>query len=186
MAESVARLGRFQTASLAIVTAGVCYLAGRIADALVITTPQTLWPYWPGCAALVAILLITPTRIWRYLVPAGILGFILYDFQTGVPLRSIIFLAIVDVGEVLVAADRLYDFGPGAGRFGGNITAEGTPKELLRSTKSLTGQYLSGRKEIAIPKRRRMNSGENPTPLRHAKPRMRRFLDPVPALSRAR
>lgn len=104
MAESVSRLGRFHTAILAIVTAGVCYGAGRLADALVITTPQTLWPYWPGCAVLVAILLIFPTKLWRYLIPAGIVGFVLYDLQTGVPLPSIAFLALVDVSEVLVAA----------------------------------------------------------------------------------
>jgi excinuclease ABC subunit A len=58
--------------------------------------------------------------------------------------------------KVLGAADRLFDFGPGAGRFGGTITAEGTPKELSRKSASLTGQYLSGKKEIAIPTVRRM------------------------------
>jgi len=60
--------------------------------------------------------------------------------------------------EVLDASDRLYDFGPGAGRFGGTITGEGTPKELRRRKSSLTGQYLAGKKEIAIPKTRRMDS----------------------------
>jgi excinuclease ABC subunit A len=62
--------------------------------------------------------------------------------------------------EVLDASDRLYDFGPGAGRFGGTITGEGTPKQLRRSKSSLTGQYLAGKKEIAIPKTRRMDSIE--------------------------
>jgi excinuclease ABC subunit A len=61
--------------------------------------------------------------------------------------------------EVLAAADRLYDFGPGAGRFGGTITAQGTPKELSKAPASLTGQYLSGKKEIAIPNTRRMETG---------------------------
>ena len=61
--------------------------------------------------------------------------------------------------EVLAAADRLFDFGPGAGRFGGTITAAGTPKEISRASASLTGQYLSGRKEIPIPKTRRMEAG---------------------------
>jgi len=104
MAAFVPRLGRFHTAVLALVTVGVCYFAGRIADALVITSPQTLWPYWPGCAVLVAILLISPARHWRYLIPAGILGFVLYDLQHGVPFRSIAFLVLVDIGEVLLAA----------------------------------------------------------------------------------
>ncbi len=67
--------------------------------------------------------------------------------------------------EVLAAADRLYDFGPGAGRFGGTITAQGTPKELSRAPASLTGQYLSGKKEIPIPSTRRMEAGgENDPP----------------------
>jgi excinuclease ABC subunit A len=66
--------------------------------------------------------------------------------------------------EVLIAADRLYDFGPGAGRFGGSITAQGTPKELSRASASLTGQYLSGRKEIPIPNARRMKAGGDDVP----------------------
>ncbi len=58
--------------------------------------------------------------------------------------------------EVLQAADRLYDFGPAAGRFGGTITAQGPPREIQKSELSLTGKYLSGREEIVIPKRRRI------------------------------
>jgi len=58
--------------------------------------------------------------------------------------------------EVLGAADRLYDFGPGAGRLGGTVTAEGSPKQLGREENSLTGQFLSGRREIPIPMTRRM------------------------------
>lgn len=61
--------------------------------------------------------------------------------------------------EVISAADRLYDFGPGAGRFGGSVTAQGTPKEVLKSGDSLTGKYLSGREQIVIPKERRVSSG---------------------------
>src|SRR5262249_16191277 len=52
--------------------------------------------------------------------------------------------------EVIGAADYLLDFGPGAGDRGGEITARGTPKQVTRS-KSLTGQYLSGKKAIAVP-----------------------------------
>ena len=58
--------------------------------------------------------------------------------------------------EVLQAADRLYDFGPAAGRFGGTITDQGTPREIQKSEMSLTGKYLSGREEIVIPNQRRM------------------------------
>ena len=67
--------------------------------------------------------------------------------------------------EVLQAADRLYDFGPGAGRLGGNIVSKGTPKQLSRSGKSLTGRFLSGKQAIPIPATRRIDSvHDNPTP----------------------
>ena len=67
--------------------------------------------------------------------------------------------------EVLEAADRLYDFGPGAGRLGGSVVAEGTPKQLGRKAKkSLTGGYLSGQQGIPIPEQRRMESARRPLP----------------------
>ncbi len=60
--------------------------------------------------------------------------------------------------EVLQAADRLFDFGPGAGRLGGTVVAEGTPKQLGRQAKkSLTGGYLSGKQGIPVPQQRRMS-----------------------------
>jgi excinuclease ABC subunit A len=58
--------------------------------------------------------------------------------------------------EVIGAADFLLDFGPGAGDQGGEITARGTVKQVLRSKDSLTGQYLSGKKSIAVPTNRRI------------------------------
>src|SRR4029079_5201268 len=57
--------------------------------------------------------------------------------------------------EVIAAADHLLDFGPGAGDQGGQITAKGTPTQVAKS-KSLTGQYLSGKKAIAVPANRRL------------------------------
>ena len=54
--------------------------------------------------------------------------------------------------ETIEAADYVIDLGPGAGKHGGEITFAGTPKQLLKSNKSLTGKYLSGKKEIRIPK----------------------------------
>jgi excinuclease ABC subunit A len=57
--------------------------------------------------------------------------------------------------EVIANADYLLDFGPGAGDRGGEITAEGTPAQIARSRKSLTGQYLSGAKAIPVPTNRR-------------------------------
>src|SRR5262249_38789156 len=61
--------------------------------------------------------------------------------------------------EVIGAADYLLDFGPGAGDDGGEITARGSPKQVMRSKASLTGQYLSGKKAIPVPTNRRMRSG---------------------------
>src|SRR5262249_43767593 len=60
--------------------------------------------------------------------------------------------------EVIGSADYLLDFGPGAGDRGGEITARGTPKQVTRS-KSLTGQYLSGKKAIMVPTNRRLAAG---------------------------
>jgi excinuclease ABC subunit A len=57
------------------------------------------------------------------------------------------------------AADHVIDFGPGAGRHGGEVVAEGTPDEIRKSSHSLTGQYLSGKLEIPIPPKRRKPSG---------------------------
>jgi len=55
--------------------------------------------------------------------------------------------------EAIVAADHVIDMGPGAGDQGGEIVAQGTPQELARDGHSLTGQYLSGRLEVAMPLR---------------------------------
>ena len=60
--------------------------------------------------------------------------------------------------ETIEAADYVIDLGPGAGKHGGEITFAGSPKQLLKSNKSLTGKYLSGKKQIRIPKVRRNGS----------------------------
>jgi excinuclease ABC subunit A len=57
--------------------------------------------------------------------------------------------------ETMEEADWLVDFGPGAGAHGGEIVAQGTPEEVKRNPASLTGAYLSGRREIGLPERRR-------------------------------
>ena len=62
--------------------------------------------------------------------------------------------------ETILAADHVIDMGPGAGVNGGEVVAEGTPQDIIREEGSLTGQYLSGRKEISIPTRRRKGSGK--------------------------
>ena len=66
--------------------------------------------------------------------------------------------------EVIESADRVFDFGPGSGRFGGTVTDEGTPKQLARSRKSLTGEFLGGKREIVIPAQRRIESCRQVSP----------------------
>ncbi len=57
-------------------------------------------------------------------------------------------------------ADYLLDIGPGAGIHGGHVVAAGTPKEVINNDKSITGQYLRGKKKIIIPKNRRKGNGK--------------------------
>ncbi|MFP6655132.1 MAG: excinuclease ABC subunit UvrA, partial [Myxococcota bacterium] len=61
--------------------------------------------------------------------------------------------------ETIRAADHVIDFGPGAGIEGGNVIHAGTPKSLERCRASLTGAYLSGRRRIEIPDKRRLATG---------------------------
>jgi len=56
--------------------------------------------------------------------------------------------------DAINAADYVVDMGPGAGEHGGQVVAQGTPDEIRKASQSLTGQYLSGKKQIAIPKKR--------------------------------
>ena len=57
--------------------------------------------------------------------------------------------------EAIMTADHVIDMGPGAGVHGGEVVAQGTPKKIMGTKKSLTGQYLSGKKSIEIPLERR-------------------------------
>lgn len=61
--------------------------------------------------------------------------------------------------ETMYAADQIIDIGPGAGENGGHVVAQGTVEEIKKNAKSITGQYLSGRKFIAVPKERRQGNG---------------------------
>ncbi len=65
--------------------------------------------------------------------------------------------------ETIRLADFIVDIGPGAGEFGGRVVHAGTYKELLENTESLTGQYLSGERSIAIPSSRRKGDGKKLT-----------------------
>ncbi len=57
--------------------------------------------------------------------------------------------------DTMYAADQIIDIGPGAGSHGGNVMAQGTAEEIKNVKNSVTGQYLSGRKRIPVPKKRR-------------------------------
>ncbi len=57
--------------------------------------------------------------------------------------------------EMMLEADYLIDVGPGAGLAGGNIISQGTPEEVINDPNSITGQYLSGKKSIPLPEKRR-------------------------------
>ena len=62
--------------------------------------------------------------------------------------------------ETMREADFIVDIGPGAGVHGGEVVAAGTPEEVAACERSITGDYLSGRREIRVPKERRVGSGE--------------------------
>lgn len=78
-----------------------------------------------------------------------------------------------DIGNTLIvvehdedtmrAADFLVDIGPGAGVHGGQLIAAGTPREVMQNEKSITGQYLSGKRFIPVPKKRRDGNGKKLT-----------------------
>jgi len=70
--------------------------------------------------------------------------------------------------SVMRAADRVVDIGPGHGATGGEIVFQGPLPELLKSGRSLTGQYLSGRKQIDIPTRRPVSAKTNKLKITHA------------------
>ncbi|WP_066192362.1 excinuclease ABC subunit UvrA [Gracilibacillus timonensis] len=61
--------------------------------------------------------------------------------------------------DTMLAADYLIDIGPGAGEHGGEVVAQGTPKQVMKKKKSLTGQYLSGEQFIPVPATRHSNDG---------------------------
>jgi excinuclease ABC subunit A len=63
--------------------------------------------------------------------------------------------------DIIAQADYILDVGPGAGKYGGKIIAEGTPAEIMKHPDSITGQFLSGRRKIEIAKERRKGNGKH-------------------------
>ncbi len=62
--------------------------------------------------------------------------------------------------DTMYAADQIIDIGPGPGVHGGNVIAQGTAEEIKQIPESITGQYLSGKKKIVVPKKRRKSNGK--------------------------
>ena len=62
--------------------------------------------------------------------------------------------------DTMLQSDYLIDIGPGAGDAGGEVVAVGTPKEVMKNKNSITGEYLSGKKKIDVPKTRRKGNGK--------------------------
>ncbi len=62
--------------------------------------------------------------------------------------------------DTMKASDYIIDIGPGAGVHGGQVVAAGTPEEIMKDENSITGQYLSGRLKIEVPKKRRKGNGK--------------------------
>ena len=63
--------------------------------------------------------------------------------------------------EAIREADYVFDIGPGAGEHGGQVVAHGTPQEIATHSNSITGDYLSGKREIAVPATRRKGKGKS-------------------------
>ena len=93
----------FYVVILSCLVALLCYLSAKLGWALMIK-PQMLWPIWPGCAFLVAVLLVVPRKMWPILIAAGLSGFVVYDVQVGLSLRSTAYLVLADTAEILIAS----------------------------------------------------------------------------------
>ncbi|MFZ0522892.1 MAG: PAS domain S-box protein [Candidatus Acidiferrales bacterium] len=93
----------FRVITLVCLVAILSYSAARLSGALVFH-PQMLSPLWPGCAILVAILLLSPRRIWPILIAAALASFAIYDLQSGVQLDTVLRLLLADSVEVITAA----------------------------------------------------------------------------------
>ncbi|MDR1925067.1 MAG: excinuclease ABC subunit UvrA, partial [Planctomycetaceae bacterium] len=63
--------------------------------------------------------------------------------------------------EVILGADQILDFGPKAGKYGGEIVAQGTPQQIIKQKNSVTGNYLNGKKQIPIPTNRRITTQQS-------------------------
>lgn len=94
---------RWRTVAMAGLMLALCYFVAWLGGILDMRIPDTPWPLWLGCAVMVAILLTSRQELWPTLIPAGLAGFALYDLQGGMSIRSLLWLLLGDIGEILVA-----------------------------------------------------------------------------------
>jgi PAS domain S-box-containing protein len=87
----------------ACVTVALSYLVPTLIGTL-ISNPQTVWPLWPGCAILVAGLVLIRVKVWPVVIAASYVGFALADMQAGVPVSSVIRFIPGNTLEVLISA----------------------------------------------------------------------------------
>src|SRR5580704_7320696 len=96
---------------LVCLAAALSYATPRLLASLLLNL-QTEWPLWPGCAILVAILMLVHTKIWPALILVSFTGFVLFDLSAGVPVASIAWFVPANTVQVLTAAIGLrYYFG---------------------------------------------------------------------------
>jgi PAS domain S-box-containing protein len=81
----------------------VSYLTAQLGGVLVLR-PEMIWPIWPGCAFLVAVLLLAPRRMWPALLLSGLSGFAIYDLREHLPISAIGVLLLADSIEILIVA----------------------------------------------------------------------------------
>src|SRR6185437_5824949 len=90
-------------AALVCLVVALSYLAPKLEGAM-IQNPRTVWPFWPGSAILVSVLLLVPGRIWPILIPAAFATFALYDLEVGVPIKAIAWFIPANTVQVLTSA----------------------------------------------------------------------------------
>jgi PAS domain S-box-containing protein len=95
--------GSLSTFLVACVTIALSYLVPTLVK-IFVSNPQTVWPLWPGCAILVAGLLLVRTTVWPVVILGSYVGFAVADLQAGVPLSSIAWFIPGNTVEVLISA----------------------------------------------------------------------------------
>ena len=97
------RGGILRTTILAAIVGIACFFSGALGDAMVLPG-QVYSVLWPGSALLLSMLLVSPSKMWPALIPAGILGFVLHDVRSGFSARMIGIFVVADTTETVIAA----------------------------------------------------------------------------------